>query len=108
MRASNIISEVFGPIRQQTAREIEENLALFDTAMNMSRGQADTLVAAFERGPLPDGDVPCPSSRNALVDMGMIDKVVVMGRDGFNACTHRGAFLYRLHRAIVREGRAWM
>lgn len=62
----------------------------------MASGERDTIRAAFTAGPLYDGDVPSKSGRDALLEDGMIAKVVVKGEEGFNACTYRGAAAYRL------------
>jgi hypothetical protein len=62
----------------------------------MTGGERDTLRAAFKSGPLYDGDVPSKSARDALLEAGMIAKVVVKGEEGYNACTYRGSAAYRL------------
>jgi hypothetical protein len=71
-------------------------IKLICSVQEMDSGERDTIRAAFRIGPLDDGDVPSKVSRDALLAKGMIAKVVVRGQYGFNACTYRGAFAYRL------------
>jgi len=62
----------------------------------MDGGERDVIRAAYESGPLYDGDVPSKISRDSLLDDGFIAKVVVRGEEGFNACTYKGGSAYRL------------
>lgn len=55
------------------------------------RGAAlDTLIALVEHGPLDDGDVPSKGGRDDLLSLGLAAKVIVNGRDGFQAATYAG------------------
>lgn len=67
----------------------------------MTGGERDTLLCAFDKGPLWDGDVPSKHARNQLVDEGFMARVVVRGEDGFNACTYKGAWAARLLKALA-------
>lgn len=55
----------------------------------------DTLIALVECGPLEDGDVPSKLGRDCLLELGLAAKVIVKGRDGFQAATYAGAEAYR-------------
>lgn len=79
-----------------SASELKRACQLIQRVQAMDAGERDTIRAAFENGPLFDGDVPSKVSRDTLVAEGFIAKTVVKGEDGFNACTYSGAQAYRL------------
>lgn len=83
-----------------TEDELEEIVEVIRDVLKFHGGHRDTLSAAYTKGPLEDGDVPSKSSRNDLLDLGYIAKVVVKGKDGFNACTHKGREGYSAKLAI--------
>lgn len=56
----------------------------------------DTFNAIVNRGPLYDGDVPSKSERNTLLELGLIDKVIVKGEDGFQACNYLGFAVWKV------------
>jgi hypothetical protein len=62
--------------------------------------ERDTLRAAFKHGPLWDGDVPSKKGRDTLLDLGYIEKVIVKGEFGFNACTYSGGTAYKIMEAL--------
>ena len=86
------------PIEQASNKELRWACELIIRTQAIRGDELDTLRCAFEKGPLWDGDVPSKSARDQLVDDGLMEKVVVKGEDGFNACTYRGAWAYRLIR----------
>ena len=49
-----------------------------------------SLNEIIKRGPLYDGDVPSKSDRDALLNLGLINKVVVKGEHGFQAVNYFG------------------
>lgn len=55
----------------------------------------DTLRALLYEGPLWDGDVPSKSGRDLLVAAEMAAKVLVSGKQGYQACTCHGYNVYR-------------
>lgn len=57
----------------------------------LSAVQIETLRAIHDRGPLYDGDVPSKAIRDELLEMDLIEKVVVGGEQGFQACTYFGS-----------------
>lgn len=83
--------------------EVNANVQLIRTAQSLRPSEKDVIRAAFERGPLYDGDVPSKSARDILIREGFIVKVVVRGEEGYNACTYLGARIYRLLKAINVE-----
>ena len=60
-----------------TDAELLDAVKLIIDAEKMDRGERYTVIAAFENGPLWDGDVPSKSSRDKLINKGYIAKVVV-------------------------------
>jgi len=88
-----IYKDVFGNFKLDTPEERKENLRIIETALSINN--LDTLRALYCKGPLFDGDIPSKSERDWLIDSGFCVKVVVEGKDGFNACTHKGAWLNR-------------
>lgn len=79
-----------------SAEEIKRACELIIRVQRMTPAERDTLKASFARGPLFSGDLPSKTGRDMLMSEGFMDKVVVRGEDGFNACTHKGAWAYRL------------
>ena len=88
-----IYKDVFGDFKLDTQEERRENLKFIETALQTNN--LDTLRALFKSGPLFDGDLPSKAERDWLVENGYCEKVVVKGEDGYNACTHKGAWLNR-------------
>jgi hypothetical protein len=79
-----------------TAEELKRSCEIIIRVQDMDSGERDTLKAAWQNGPLWDGDVPSKTARDKLVFDGYIAKVVVKGQDGYNACTYLGHQAYRL------------
>ena len=79
-----------------SAEEIKDACELIIRVQAMDGGERDTLRAAFRGGPLLSGDLPSKTGRDSLVAEGFMVQVVVKGEDGFNACTHKGAWAHRL------------
>ena len=53
-------------------------------------GAHDTLAALVKNGPLWDGDVPCKSGRDLLLDLGLASKACVKGEQGYQVATYAG------------------
>lgn len=83
-------------LRLCTKAEGAYALGVLKDVLMMDSCQRDTIKAAYEHGPLFDGDVPSADSRNTLMDGDYIAKVIVQGEDGYNACTYKGALAYKL------------
>lgn len=79
-----------------SAEELKIACELIIEVQSMDGAERDCIRAAYRLGPLYDGDVPSKSGRNSLLEKGYMAKVVVKGEDGYNACTHKGAWAYRL------------
>lgn len=79
-----------------SAKELQSACELIIEVQAMDGGERDCLYAAYRNGPLFDGDVPSKAGRDSLLEKGYMAKVVVKGEDGFNACTHKGAWAHRL------------
>lgn len=62
---------------------------------NLTGAEKATLVALVESGPLWDGDVPSKTGRDALLEKGLAQRVVVRGEDGWQAATYAGRDAYR-------------
>lgn len=82
-----------------SAEELKRACELIIEVQAMDGSERDCIYASYKHGPLFDGDVPSKSGRNSLIEKGYMAKVVVNGEDGYNACTHKGAWAYRLHEA---------
>lgn len=83
-------------IELSSAEEIKRACELIIEVQAMGAAERDCIRASYKRGPLFDGDVPSKSGRDVLLDKGYMAKVVVQGQDGYNACTHKGAWAHRL------------
>jgi len=79
-----------------SAEEIKRACELIIEVQAMDSAKRYCIRAGYRHGPLFDGDVPSKSGRDWLLENGYMAKVVVKGEDGFNACTHKGAWAYRL------------
>lgn len=94
------LKELLGVLHESvelsSAEEIKIACELIIDVQNMDGSERDCIFAAYKRGPLFDGDVPSKGGRDSLLNKGYMAKVVVNGEDGYNACTHKGAWAYRL------------
>lgn len=86
-----------------TPAEIKSACELIIDVQAMNGGERDCIYVAFKSGPLFDGDVPCKSGRNSLIQKGYMAKIVVNGEDGYNACTNKGAWAFR----ILQASKTW-
>lgn len=86
-------------LETSSAAEIKAACELIIDVQLMNGGERDCIYAAYNHGPLFDGEVPCKSGRNSLIEKGYMSKVVVKGEDGYNACTNKGAWAHRLLKA---------
>ena len=88
-----IYKDVFGDYSLDAPEERKANLQVIEVALQTNN--LDTIRALFRHGPLEDGDIPSKAERDWLLENGFCEKVVVNGQWGFNACTHKGAWLNR-------------
>jgi len=82
-----------------SAKEIKGACELIIEVQAMDKAERDCISVSYKQGPLFDGDVPSKSGRDRLLEKGYMAKVVVTCEDGYNACTHKGAWAYRLIQA---------
>jgi hypothetical protein len=94
------LSELFEVLHENislsSSDEIKKACELIIEVQALDSGECDCIVASCENGPLDDGDVPSKTSRNNLLTKGFMVKVVVKGEDGYNACTQKGYWAYKL------------
>lgn len=86
-----------------SAEALKSACELIIEVQAMDGAERDCIRASYKHGPLFDGDVPSKSARDRLLGKGYMAKVVVKGDDGYNACTHKGAWAHRLLREDVME-----
>lgn len=96
MKLKDILNVLHESIELSSDKEIKEACKLIIEVQELRGAEIDCIYAAFKNGPLFDGDVPSKSGRDELISKGFMVKVVVKGKDGFNALTHKGAWAYRL------------
>lgn len=105
MTLNQMLDVLNTPLELSTDREVRDALEIIIQVESLSGGSIDCLIAAFTQGPLFDGDVPSKTGRDALLEYGMVAKVVVNGEEGYNACTYRGARAFRLLTAMNQDAR---
>ena len=103
MNLVNILSAINVSVELSSGAELKQACKLIMFAQEINAGEKDTIQAVFRNGPLFDGDMPSKSARDDLVNSGFMAKVVMRGEEGFNACTYKGAELYRLVEAIDKQ-----
>ena len=96
MKLVRLLSVINVGVGLSSSEEIKQACKLIICAQDLTGAEIDTIKAAYLKGPLYDGDVPSKSARDELVSSGFMEKVIVRGEEGFNACTYKGAELFRL------------
>lgn len=92
---TKLLAAVGVSIPLSSAEEIVEACKIVVRTESMSSGERDTLITAYQDGPVWDGDVPSKSSRDQLIEEGYLVRVVSKGQWGYCACTCRGATAYQ-------------
>lgn len=95
-KLKSLLDTLHESLYTSTADEIKKACSLIIAVQEMDSDARDCIRASYRSGPLEDGDVPSKIARDKLVEGGYMAKVVVNGEDGYNACTHKGAWSYRL------------
>ena len=95
MNNQTIFEYVFGPESLMTLSEKLYYQNCEGIALSLDPGEAEQLQSLFESGPMCDGDTISTRIVNQLLDRKLAVKIVVEGSDGYNACTHTGAWVYR-------------
>ena len=101
MNLKPLLALIHESVETSTPAEIKRACELIIQAQSFANGERDTLRAAYERGPLEDGDLPSKIARDRLIAEGFIAKVIVRTEDGFNALTYRGLQAYRIAYAAI-------
>ena len=83
-------------INLSSAEELKRACELIIEVQAMNGAERECIRAAYKHGPLFDGDVPSKSGRDSLVNKGYMARIVVKGKNGYNACTYKGAWAYKL------------
>jgi hypothetical protein len=95
-KLNDLLNALHESTETSSPKEIKTACELIIRVQAMTPGERDTIRAAFKNGPLFDGDVPSKTDRDQLLEEGFIAKVVVKGEEGYNACTYKGGWAYRL------------
>jgi hypothetical protein len=96
MNLKNLLDSIHESVELSTPEELKKACELIIRVQNMNSGERDTLLCAHKHGPIFDGDVPSKTARDQLVSEGFMEKVVVKGQDGYNACTYKGNWAHHL------------
>lgn len=99
-----IYHRVFGSKDPDTSSERIENDDCVNRALLLTAAERDTLREAYLHGPLFDGMVPNHTACASLIEKGLIAKVIVKGQDDYNACTYKGALVFRCVCAALEVG----
>lgn len=99
-KLKELLYEAGANFETSTASEIKEAVNLICEAEDLTEEETANLYAIFHSGPLHDGEIPSKQGRDMLLSKGLVEKIVVKGDDGFNACTHKGAWVYRIQTAL--------
>lgn len=86
-----------------TQKENEYYAELLEKATKLSDAAYDTLMALYKSGPLSDGDVPSKVGRNELLELGLANKAVVRGEDGYQVCSYSGRDVVKALRVLHSE-----
>lgn len=92
----NLLDALHESTELSSSAELKCACELIIEVQAMGSAERDCIRAAYRAGPLFDGDVPSKTGRDRLIVLGYMSKVVVKGEDGYNACTNKGAWAYRL------------
>ena len=82
-----------------TPAEIVEACRVIMQAQGLSGGERATLQVLYQGGPLWDDYLPSMLGRDGLLELGLAVRTMVLGQDGYIACTTRGAQAWRLLQA---------
>lgn len=97
------IAEFLGVLKLNGSESLEtlrEALAMLDEATSMPVTRAELLCHVHDIGPVIDGHEHSALAREKLLASGYLVRVVYEGKDGWLACSHPGAWMVRLLRAL--------
>lgn len=92
MKLTKLLEAIHESVETSSSAELKSACKLIVEVEAMNGSERDCIIAAYEYGPVQDGDVPSKQGRDLLLEKGYMAKVVVKGCDGYNACTHKGAW----------------
>lgn len=95
MNNQTIFEYVFGPESLMTLSEKLYYKNCEEIALSLDTGEIEQLQSLVESGPMCDDETLSSRIINQLIDRKLVIKIVVEGEDGYNACTHTGAWVYR-------------
>lgn len=96
VKLSTLLSVLNESLENSTPKEVVRACELIVAVQDMPQDMRDCLRGAYLNGPITDGEVVSKESRNNLVELGYLARVVIRGQDGYNACTNKGAWAYRI------------
>ena len=96
MNIKLLLSAIHCNLSLCTHNEIINAIELISRVQDMTNSEIELIKALYENGPLDDGDIPSSKDRDILLAEGFISKRVIKGKNGYNACTHRGQMAYNL------------
>lgn len=99
MKLKHLLEALHESMDTSSPEEIKGACELIILAQDLTGGEVDTLEACYENGPLFPGDLPSKTGRDSLRIKGLVSTVVVKGQDGYEACTQKGSWVYRLMNA---------
>ena len=83
-------------ISLSTESEYRQGMMTILETLQLTPGEKATLSAAYEEGPLEDGNVLSKTDRDSLVSLGMMVRIANKEKGSLNACTHKGHSAYLL------------
>lgn len=98
-----VLASVDWDVTLNSSEENEAALKWLALARAAKGNAIDTIMAAFARGPMHDGDVPSKTGRDWCLEHDLIAKVIVRGEWGYNALTYKGAWVYKVLIAMGAE-----
>jgi hypothetical protein len=84
------LEDIFGPTDLMTKGEIKEAFETIEAVLNLSGTGIDVLIQLRDGGPVEDGGLISKSGRDELLKHRLAEKVVVKGKQGYQACNYRG------------------
>lgn len=63
-------------------------------ARSLTGIQRECLIQLVEKGPVWDGDICSKQARGDLFEIGLADRAIVKGQEGYSAANYRGYGLY--------------
>ncbi len=91
------LQDVVGRFDLKDKEDLIFDLELIELAIQMPQIDYETLLGCRKNGPSHDGNVLSKASRDYLVTIGAVARVVVKNEQGYNACTYKGWHLAKIY-----------